>query len=423
MSAKSLGILFVLAIVLVGAAVMTTRREQRGAAPAAEGRLVLPDLPVNDVTKMIVVNQGATATVEKIDGIWKVAEKHGYPANFDRVRTTLITLSELKVGDQRATTPQTRQEFGLVSPDAEHPDATSLRLERANGEVVARVLLGKHHVRKAREATPYGGDFPDGRYVSPNDGTTAYMVKQTLSDVTASSMAWIETELLNVDAAELTRLSITGPDRATLELAAHDGGELEVTGLGSEEEADVAKLASLRNALTYVNLQDVADPAQADAALGFNNPVAFTAHTKDGRVFTVQVGGKADGDARYVRCRVEFQEPPPAAPAAATNAPPAPDYTATRLAVDTLNKKITPWTYIIPTYKAEAMVMTREELVKPKTPPAAEAAVTPQPDAPPPETGPSASEPPATPPAVANPEPVAAPLAAETNVPNTEVHP
>ena len=377
MRSKPLIFLFVLAVVLVGFALQSSRRPET-AAPQAIGKLVLPDLPVNDVERVIIVSQGSTSTVVKTDTGWTLAEKHGYPASFERIRNAVIKLSELKIGDQRRVTSETRKDFGVVPPGPSQPDATRVELLGKDGKVLAALLLGKHHLRKGQESSPYGGgDYPDGRYVSTDEGSNVYLVKDPLTEFSAQTLGWMETELLNVDAAEVSRITLTGPDREPLEISkSGTDNALQVSNLAATEESDAAKLSSLHSALAYLNLQDVADPALGDAAMGFDNPDSFTAETPDGRVYKLLIGAKTADGARYLRGHAEFREPtpPPAdtntlADAATTNAPAVSDTSATRATVDALNRKLTSWTFVIPSYKAESMVLTRSELVKPKTTP------------------------------------------------------
>lgn len=392
MRSKSLVVLLVVAVVLVGLAVRG-KRHSDVAPPPVLGQAILPDLAVNDIERITVASQGSTATVARVESGWAVAETYNYPANFDHVRNALIKLSELKIGDAVRTDEATRKGLGIASPDAGQPDATLVRLE--GGGKSKDLWLGKNHMRRSPGESPYGGEYPDGRYVSPDSGANVYVVKDMLTEFAAQPLSWLNTELMNVDAAALTRILVTGTNGLEVALTASpDGASMNVDGITAQEEADATKVASLRNALAYLNLQDLADPKLDDKALGFDSPAAFTAETRDGRTYHVAVGGLTQDGGRYVRCRVEFKEPPaPAADtntsAVATNAPALPDYSGVRRDVAALNQKLSAWTYVVPAYKAQSMVPARADLVKPKPAPEAPAAPAVPPAPPAPETTPA----------------------------------
>ncbi|MDA0576623.1 MAG: DUF4340 domain-containing protein [Verrucomicrobia bacterium] len=372
MRSRPLIILLVLALAMVGIAVKTRDRATTTAAHARPGGLLLPDLPVNEIARMTIMSDGVTSTVTRTSGVWTLAEKHHYPANFSRVRDALRKFAELKTGDQRRVTPDTRKDFGIVTPAAGQPDATRIELADAGGKIVAALLLGKHHLRKAATDSPYGGEFPDGRYVSADGGDTIYMIKDTLSEINAQGTSWIESEILNIEASQLVRVSLADDAGATLAFTTTESGDaLTLEGLADNEELDPSQLASLRNALAYVNLHDVADPALDDAAMGFDSPARFTAETRDGRQIKALIGNNVAGGGRYIRYHVERL----GTPTQDTNATAeVASMIASAEDVAALNEKLTPWTFVVPGYKAESLVLTRATLVKPKATPPAELA-------------------------------------------------
>lgn len=377
MNAKSLITLSVLAIVLVAAAVTMSRRETT-APSTAIGKLLLPDLPVNAITRVTVAGASSTTVVERIEGAWTVREKFGYPANFGRVRDALIRLAEIKIGDVRPASEKTRRAIGMTAPGADNPESLTVSLENADGKRLAELLLGKMHMRKARgDASPVSSEYPDGRYVSLDNGANIYVVKETLNDFADQAMGWLDNQILHVDEGQITAVTITGPDREALALArAAEGDTLTLPGLTDAEELDPTKLSSLRNALSYLTFQDIAAPATNEADRGLAAPVVFDATTADNRRYELRIGATADGGTRYVRCQVAFVAPPAPDPASSNAVAEAAAIDQSRRETEELNRKLAPWTFLIPTYKTDAMTVTRADLVKPKasTPPEAASA-------------------------------------------------
>lgn len=365
MRTKPLITLLVLAIVLVSAAVSLNRRDAV-APPAEVGRLLLPDLPVNEIARLSLAGVGSTATVEKVDGIWTVREKAGYPANFERLREIVIRLSEIKIGDVVRDGPQARNAAGLEATAAQ-ADTVRLTFADAGGRDLGGLVLGNMHMRKApADGTPYGGGaYPDGRYVAPLGGDGAYRVKDTLSELVSQPMPWLNTEILNIEEGQLQRITLAGPGHEPLVLERGADDVLNLVGtLGEDEEPNPSALSSIRSALAYLSFQDVARAAEA-ADSGTNAVSTFTAEARDGRVFSLTIGEPAAAGTREVRVAVSYVPPP--VDGSDTNAP------AINLASDvaTLHARLSPWVFLVPTYKTDAMTTTRAGAVQAKQPPAA----------------------------------------------------
>lgn len=367
MKAKSLITLSVLAIILVAAAIHLSSRETTTPSTAI-GKLLLPDLPVNEIARVTVAGASSTTVVERTAGTWTVRDKFGYPANFGRVRDAMIRLAEIKIGDVRAASEKTRRAIGMTPPGADNLESLTVTLEDANGKHHAELLLGKMHMRKARgDAAPGSSEYPDGRYVSLDNGATVYVVKETLNDFADQAMGWLENQILHVDEGQITAVTVSGPERETLALTrTNEGSTLTLPGITDAEELDPTKLSSLRNALSYLTFQDIAAPATNEADRGLEAPVLFEATTAENRRYQLRIGATADGGTRFVRAQVEFVAPPAPDPASSNAVAEVAAIDQARRDTEDLNRKLSPWTYLIPTYKTDAMVVTRIDLVKPK---------------------------------------------------------
>ena len=144
---------------------------------------------------------------------------------------------------------------------------------------------------------------------------------------------------------------------------------------------DSSKTYGLESALSYMRLDDVANPTLSDDKLGMTTAVVFTASSTTGMIYTVRIGGTADGGGRYARFDVALK--PPAAPAASAAAATNAASTNATAQVDEakkeqekraqlegdirkLNDKLHAWTYVIASFKTDNMTSTRSTLVKEK---------------------------------------------------------
>lgn len=376
----------VVAAVLVGIAVWQQRRT---APPSSSpiGRKILPELNVNAITGIRIEDAAGSLTVKREAGSWILGEKHGYPAKFETVRNSLMALAEAKVRDAITFTAAHREALGMASAPATNGTPTRVTLE-AGDAPVATLWLGRTAMPAASE-TPSPmmmPGMPEGRYVSTDKGNTVQLTAATFDKFVSNPNDWMDSDLLNVEAAELThiRIGAAGSPEA-VDLAKDETGTWLLAGLGEQEQTVRFRMTRLQSALAALKLIDIADPALDAAAMGLDKAPVFTAETADGRTFTVQAGnetGAAGG--RYVRIAVEYTPPPPAPAATTTNgaaevaAVPTPTGNASLAAqVAEQQKDFSQWTYVLSGPKAEVFRTLRSELVEAKPKPEVPAAESP----------------------------------------------
>lgn len=403
MKAKNLFILIVVLAILAGAAYLTSRSRYRAVAPSPlVGTAVFTNLPINDVSRIVFQSAASTVTVAKVDGVWAMPAKYGYPASFDRVRRFLRTLADLKIGEVVESGAEQAARLDLRSPvQGGEKTGTLVSLLKASGEEIASTVLGKTHMRKRAGAAmaEEPGGFADGRFIAV--GGKIYLVAEPFNSVPSDPMDWLSRDLVNVYSADIVELSVTGPGREAVRLSRpQDAEELQLDGLGADEETVTAKAASMSSAYGYLRFVDVADPALAAETLGLAKSAAVvcTARTKQGKVFTLNIGKEKEeknGD-RYVSLAVALlpvesspsgaegaKETETSAPQAVTNQPATTGEAAKadtkpdpkveerkKLEADVAaaNSQLSKWIYLISKQDAESFLTERKDLAKKKEP-------------------------------------------------------
>jgi len=398
MKNKNLFVLVVLAVAL-GAWAWWSNHPKIGLAPAAMGAKVLPDLPVNDVATIQMTTAATNLTLAKEQGAWVVVSRKKYPANFDKIADMLKDLRELKVGQVMAVTEKQRGQFKLMdpvplsTPSVADTQGTRVELFGANNKRLGSLLVGKTFMKKqaggGMEGMPNFGGYPMGQYVRTDKGQV-YLVAKTLERMTESANTWLDDAFVNVLAADIRELTVTGPDRAAIRLwRTNDTDAMTIDGLKeSEGTADAAKITQQCGGLNYLSFDDIAVADLSDKDTGMGAPVVYKAVTKEGMVYTLRIGQAVGPDRpdRYVKVGVSYDPALDVTPAvspdvtaAASNAPPAADKAkqatddkAKRAeAAKTANAKFEPWLYIVKQYRVEPLLLKRDELVKKPEPPPA----------------------------------------------------
>jgi hypothetical protein len=392
MRTKNFVVLLVLAAVVCGLAYLshTRKRTRIPAAASLIGSPVLPALAdvetLNGVERIVFTSADQTVRVARVENRWVAPDKYGYPLDFEKVRRFLRSMADLKVGQVlRADTAQLAS-LNLVDP-ADAPaggsdgTGTQVRLEKGDGSLVASILVGKERSRPSGSEDQFGG-YPDGRFVLAD--SRPFLVSETFSDLPEDAKDWLDEDLANVSSFDVASITITGDgDDALTFQREGESGSFKLADLAEDEEMETSKSSSLANALSYLTFVDVADPALTDTQLGMDAPVVMRATTKKGAVYTLTVGGKApEGDDRYARLNASYTPPPEPA-----EEPPAEGEEETdearkaredaaakrrqeqeKLAkeVKELNAKFADWTYVLRSYKVDAISAERATYVKKK---------------------------------------------------------
>lgn len=385
MKGKNLFVLIIVAAVLVGLAIGTSRKPSRPGADLM-GKKLLPELPVNDVEKIVVTGPSVSAEVAKTEAGWVLPSRYGYPANFAKIRTALLKLADMKIGQVQTVTDAQKKSLKMSPPSATNAQSgTAVALLGKGGKSIASLLLGAEHTRSA-PGQQFGG-YPDGQFVSTDNGKSVYLVAQPLDDFSLSARDWMDTDLVNVQGADIETIQISGPKAPALAFGRKpDGTGMALGALAPNEEMDATKVSSVESALSYLRFEDVADPTLKDEQMGMDSPTVYRAETKKGEIYTVKIGGSPTNDTRrFIRVEVALKAAPPPPPvpavtnapavgsstnAAGTNATAQADAKAAEErkkqeeAVKAQNAKFGKWTYLIDSYKAESLAAKRESLVK-----------------------------------------------------------
>jgi len=389
MKNKNVMLLVMVGAVLAALAWMTSR-EQAPAGTNRIGKKLLPELAVNAVDEIIIATAAQTARVARVDNAWVLPDRYGYPANFETIRGLMLKLADLKIGQAFKAGDRQRAKMELT-PEA----ATTLTL-KAGGKTLVELQLGVDRKAANADAMPSGmmmGGMSDGRYLAIKDDPMAYLVGESFFEAVAEAKRWMDTSLLDVSAEEVTAIALTNPEDGSFSLVKGADGKLDFASPEEGKPFDDAKASSLTGVLSYLTLQDVADPAVNDESHGFKAPRTFSVATRNGTQYTLRVSDPIeDSDERFIRIAVAFNAPPlptsETPPEAKTESQAATDEVAVaaeanrkaEAAAKELNAKLSHWTFRIASYKAGTMVSTRESLVKKPEPPAAAAAAAEQTD-------------------------------------------
>ena len=289
-------------LLLVGGIGLLFLSRDRNAWQKAEKELggkVIPEFPLNDITSISLKDADNEMTVAKKDGIWTVSDRWDYPADFSKVGDLLQNVWDLKIARNIKAGPSQYGRLGLVTPGEGANSGTLLTFKKEGNAEAGTLLLGKEHMRKSEAPSQFGGggEFPDGRYVLPNDnGDAIALVSETFSGVDVDPNTWLDKGFVKVEKLQSAEVTHPAAEDSWAISRDSDTADMVLAGLAEGEELDSTKSYSLKNILSSPSFNDIADPnAEADDQEG---GITAKLTTFDGFTYDLEIGPE-DSDTNY----------------------------------------------------------------------------------------------------------------------------
>ena len=144
MKKNHLLILLAVAILVGLAGIYFQISQSAGWNDAKTDRRIFQNFAINDVTKIQLQSAPANVTLEKKGDEWCVAERDGYPADFEKIRDLIKTLWELKAGQEMQIGPSQFERLKVLAPGQGNEAGIAIDLK---GEKEARSPLYHREIR------------------------------------------------------------------------------------------------------------------------------------------------------------------------------------------------------------------------------------------------------------------------------------
>ena len=371
MKSKTLiGLAVVTAVVVVGAVAAVTQR-QTASERVVTDAAVLPDLMarINDVAALALEGPEADFALRFDGERWVVPDLADFPADFDKVKKTLIGLAELRTVEEKTADPERYGALGLAAPDAEEGGGTWVRLRDGDDGTVAALMVGNP-----------GRGGADQVYVR-RDGEAATWLARGELDLGDTPNAWVDTMIVRLEPDRVRRVVITHADGEVVEMVRETRDAESFDLVNMPEDATLRSPLTLDNvgrSLAFVRFDEVAAASAGPAPGEAESTAVF--ETFDGAKVTVtqrkhgedETWARFDaawdpaaavpepaGDGETEEADAGTDAAPGEAEAAAEEAPFDPaEHTAG------IVERTADWAFRIPDFKAEQFAMRMDRLVE-----------------------------------------------------------
>ena len=350
-------IIIALTLVVVIAAVIVS--QQRAPQTSKEKTILFPELAerINDVNELVIRDDQNTLTILRAAGSWSIAEADNYPALIDKVKQTVLAVSDLQVISEKTNNPDLYKRLGVEDPDSQGATSHWLTLS-GNGDELASLIVGKSRRSKSAAGAP-------GLYVRVPGQQQALLVEGRLS-ASADIIQWIRRDIINIEGERVNSVQLRPADRREVVLKRDNPADdlaLQDIPEGKEQQSDylISRMAALLENV-YV------DGVRKEKNLDFTRPESITNITMfDGLTAHVEVV-KSD-EHSYARFSFAAQADRPdnkettgeTSPEtdAEEEIKPTPEQEA-----ETLNSLVQGWAYRLSTSKAELFNQSLSDLVR-----------------------------------------------------------
>ena len=301
MNPKSFIAFSIVTAVLVVAAIVAVGMRPASTVIPKDRELVFGglDARINEVSAVEIATSKRTFTVARTDDGWGIKELKNYPAKFDKVKTVLVELSQLRYLEAKTSDPARFERLDLRDVTVKGAKSKRVTVRDKDGKVLAEGLMGR------RNESLFGSG-KGGTYVRVGGKKQTWLV-EGIVQLGNGPPDWISKKLPDIKGALVKRISITSPkggevviDRATVK---DKDFKLEAIPAGKRQRGQW-ETNQMPKALDGVELTDIrrADevPFPPDATYKgrietFLGLVVHTEAAKIGKKFWTRLSASAEG--------------------------------------------------------------------------------------------------------------------------------
>ena len=118
---------------------------------------------------------GTITLVRETGDRWAALERYGYPVDRKRVRDLVVALADMRLIERKTAQPERYGRLQVEAPDADKAQSQLVRLETADGKVLAEAIIGKERYRLT-------GTEPTGTYLRRPDEAQSWLASGGVAD-------------------------------------------------------------------------------------------------------------------------------------------------------------------------------------------------------------------------------------------------
>ncbi|NKB19751.1 MAG: DUF4340 domain-containing protein [Alphaproteobacteria bacterium] len=205
MTARSFILYSIITAILVVAAIVAVSSRPASTLIARDRALIFPgvDAKLNDVASFEIKSADRAYTIKRKSDGWGIAELGGYGADFNKVKTVLVELAQLKFLEAKTSDPKRYERLGLRDVTAKGAKSREITVRDKDGKVLASGLIGNRN-------EDLFGSGRGGTYMRVGDKKQTWLVEGIVS-TGAGPSDWVNKKIVDIKRPRIKRLVIQAP--------------------------------------------------------------------------------------------------------------------------------------------------------------------------------------------------------------------
>lgn len=210
MTPKSLVIFSAVTAVLVVAAAVSVANRPAATVIPADRPFVFEGLDekLNDIHAIDIQTADRKFTVQRVEDGWGIADLKGYPAEFDKVKTVLVELSQLRYLEPKTADAARFERLELRDVTEKGAKSKKITVKDKSGSALAEGLIGKRN-------EDLFGTGKGGVYMRVAGKPESWLVEGIVS-AGAGPSDWVSKKIIDITGGSMKRLEITSPKGGTV---------------------------------------------------------------------------------------------------------------------------------------------------------------------------------------------------------------
>lgn len=202
MKGQKLVVLTALTIVVI--VIATLFSQSRAPQTTIEKETLFPELAgkINDVMRIeIKSSEKRDVILQKMeDGLWVLESADNYPAQFDKIKDVVVSLSQLKILATKTDNPKLYPDLGVEGPETENTSSLLLTLSDQSGATLATLIVGKPRKSSTGSTRP-------NLYVRKANVKNALLVEGYLQ-LKPDNNGWYERNVIHIPTSRIQSVNI-----------------------------------------------------------------------------------------------------------------------------------------------------------------------------------------------------------------------
>ncbi len=214
---------------------------------------------VNDAAEVVIQSNEATFSIVKTETGWGMKDRAKYPVHFDKVKTALVSLSELKLLEAKTSDPARYKRLEVEEPDVEEAQSVRFEIKDGGGQSMAAGIVGRLNPNLFGEG---GG----GTYLRRGKEEQSWLAAGEVS-LGKTRNDWLVRDIVDIAAEQVRRAVIRQPDGAEIAVTQEkpDSGEYKLEGVPEGRKLkDSSEAKNLAGGLWRLTFEDVKPAADID---------------------------------------------------------------------------------------------------------------------------------------------------------------